>query len=51
MILVVHSIAANEHDSILLKKLITKLEYKPKKVYAAKVTKLQPTCLTFIIEA
>ncbi|XOD67292.1 MAG: transposase [Flavobacteriales bacterium Tduv] len=36
MILAVHSVAANEHDSIVLKTLIRKLGYKPRKVYADK---------------
>ncbi|XOD67469.1 MAG: transposase [Flavobacteriales bacterium Tduv] len=51
MILVVHSVAANEHDSRGLKSSICKLGYKPREVYADKGTKCLPTCLTFIVEA
>ncbi|XOD67993.1 MAG: hypothetical protein ACMUEL_08970 [Flavobacteriales bacterium Tduv] len=52
MILELHSVAANEHDSRGLKPLISKLGYKPREVYMqTKVTKCQPTCLTFIVEA
>ncbi|XOD67489.1 MAG: hypothetical protein ACMUEL_05975 [Flavobacteriales bacterium Tduv] len=36
MILAVHSVAANEHDSRGLKLLIRKLGYKPREVYAEK---------------
>ncbi|XOD67736.1 MAG: hypothetical protein ACMUEL_07430 [Flavobacteriales bacterium Tduv] len=36
MILAVHIVAANEHDSIGLKPLIRKLGYKPREVYAEK---------------
>ncbi|XOD67829.1 MAG: hypothetical protein ACMUEL_08010 [Flavobacteriales bacterium Tduv] len=36
MILAVHTVAANEHDSRWIKPLISKLGYKPKKVYADK---------------
>ncbi|XOD67573.1 MAG: transposase [Flavobacteriales bacterium Tduv] len=36
MILAVHSVSANEHDSRGLKPLISKLGYKPKEVYADK---------------
>ncbi|XOD67137.1 MAG: transposase [Flavobacteriales bacterium Tduv] len=51
MILAVHSVAANEHDSRGLKALISKLGYKARDVYADKVTKCHSTCLTFIVEA
>ncbi|XOD66685.1 MAG: hypothetical protein ACMUEL_01165 [Flavobacteriales bacterium Tduv] len=51
MILVVHSLAANEHDSRGLNPLISKLGYKTREVYADKVTKNQPTYLIFIVEA
>ncbi|XOD68088.1 MAG: hypothetical protein ACMUEL_09550 [Flavobacteriales bacterium Tduv] len=37
MILAVHSVAANEHDSRGLRRLINKLGYKPREVYADKV--------------
>ncbi|XOD67450.1 MAG: hypothetical protein ACMUEL_05760 [Flavobacteriales bacterium Tduv] len=46
----VHSLAANDHDSRGLKPLIRKLAYKPDKYMHSKVTKCQPTCLTFIVE-
>ncbi|XOD67248.1 MAG: hypothetical protein ACMUEL_04555 [Flavobacteriales bacterium Tduv] len=36
MILVVHSVAANEHDRRRLKILISKLEYKSREVYIDK---------------
>ncbi|XOD67066.1 MAG: hypothetical protein ACMUEL_03400 [Flavobacteriales bacterium Tduv] len=36
MILAVHSVAANEHDSRGLKLLISKLGYKPREIYADK---------------
>ncbi|XOD66646.1 MAG: hypothetical protein ACMUEL_00925 [Flavobacteriales bacterium Tduv] len=36
MILAVHSVAANEHNSRGLKLLINKLRYKPREVYADK---------------
>ncbi|XOD68274.1 MAG: transposase [Flavobacteriales bacterium Tduv] len=36
MILAVHNLAANEHDSRRVKPLITKLGYKPREVYAGK---------------
>ncbi|XOD67586.1 MAG: hypothetical protein ACMUEL_06555 [Flavobacteriales bacterium Tduv] len=51
MILAIHSLAANEHDSRGVKKLINKLRYNPKKYMQTKVTKYQTTCLTFIVEA
>ncbi|XOD67495.1 MAG: hypothetical protein ACMUEL_06010 [Flavobacteriales bacterium Tduv] len=52
MILAVHSVAANEHDSKGLKPLINKLGYKPQEKYMQiKITKCQLTCLTFIVEA
>ncbi|XOD67016.1 MAG: hypothetical protein ACMUEL_03120 [Flavobacteriales bacterium Tduv] len=50
MILAVHGIAANKHDSNGIKPLIPKLGYKLRKVYADKSTRLQTTCLTFIVE-
>ncbi|XOD68212.1 MAG: transposase [Flavobacteriales bacterium Tduv] len=36
MILAVHSVAANEHDSRRLKPLISKLGYKPREIYVEK---------------
>ncbi|XOD67947.1 MAG: hypothetical protein ACMUEL_08710 [Flavobacteriales bacterium Tduv] len=51
MILALHSVAANEHDSRGLKPLISKLGYSQEKYMQKKVTKFQPTCLTFIVEA
>ncbi|XOD67756.1 MAG: hypothetical protein ACMUEL_07555 [Flavobacteriales bacterium Tduv] len=39
MILAVHSVAANEHNSRGLKQLIRKLGYKPREVYADKGSK------------
>ncbi|XOD68073.1 MAG: hypothetical protein ACMUEL_09455 [Flavobacteriales bacterium Tduv] len=51
IILAIHSVATNEHDSKGLKPLISKLGYKPPEKYMQiKVTKFQPTCLTFIVE-
>ncbi|XOD67312.1 MAG: hypothetical protein ACMUEL_04930 [Flavobacteriales bacterium Tduv] len=34
-----------------LKTLIIKLEYNPREIYADKGYQIQPTCLTFIVEA
>ncbi|XOD67268.1 MAG: hypothetical protein ACMUEL_04670 [Flavobacteriales bacterium Tduv] len=51
MILVVHSVAANEHDSRGLKPLISKLEYNPEKYMQTKVPKYQTRYFTFIVEA
>ncbi|XOD67816.1 MAG: hypothetical protein ACMUEL_07945 [Flavobacteriales bacterium Tduv] len=49
MILAVHSIAANEHDSKGLNTLTRKLVYKPREIHADKGYQAQPTCLTFIV--
>ncbi|XOD67781.1 MAG: hypothetical protein ACMUEL_07730 [Flavobacteriales bacterium Tduv] len=51
MILAVHSVATNEHDSRGVKPLIGKLRYTPEKYMQTKVIKVQPTYLTFIVEA
>ncbi|XOD66917.1 MAG: hypothetical protein ACMUEL_02520 [Flavobacteriales bacterium Tduv] len=52
MILAVHSVATNKYDSRGLKPLISKLGYINQEKYRqTKVTKCQPTCLTFIVEA
>ncbi|XOD66687.1 MAG: hypothetical protein ACMUEL_01175 [Flavobacteriales bacterium Tduv] len=51
IILAVHSVAANEHDSRKLKLLISKLGYNLEKYMQTKVSKSQPMCLTFIVEA
>ncbi|XOD67692.1 MAG: hypothetical protein ACMUEL_07160 [Flavobacteriales bacterium Tduv] len=52
MILAVHSVTANKHNSIGAKPLVSKLGCRPPEKYMQrKVTKFQPTCLTFIVEA
>ncbi|XOD67618.1 MAG: hypothetical protein ACMUEL_06740 [Flavobacteriales bacterium Tduv] len=51
MILAVHSVADNEHDSRGLNPLIRKLGYKAREVYVDKVYKFQLMCFAFIVEA
>ncbi|XOD67787.1 MAG: hypothetical protein ACMUEL_07780 [Flavobacteriales bacterium Tduv] len=52
MILAVHSLAANEHDSRGAKAINKKSRMiNPEKYMETKVTKCQPTCSTFIVEA
>ncbi|XOD67694.1 MAG: transposase [Flavobacteriales bacterium Tduv] len=51
IILAVHNVAANEHDSRGLKPLIGKLRYNPIEVYAEKGYQVVAKCLTFIVEA
>ncbi|XOD66541.1 MAG: hypothetical protein ACMUEL_00305 [Flavobacteriales bacterium Tduv] len=51
MRLIVYSIAANEYDSRCLKLLISKLEYKLRKVYAEKGYQVPANGITFIVKS
>ncbi|XOD68103.1 MAG: hypothetical protein ACMUEL_09650 [Flavobacteriales bacterium Tduv] len=48
MMLAVHSVAANEHDSRWLKPLISKLGYKPQRSIYNKGYQVPPTCVLLL---